>query len=122
MPIVIPEESTVNARFVHYGSSIDHTPAADLAVGEVVVAGELVGVSNRPVKAGDLGTLSVSGVFDFAKATGGGTAIPLGAKAYWDAANAVATADDAAGTNKYIGKVVKAAADADPLVRVRLSQ
>ena len=31
-------------------------------------------------------------------------------------------ATDGAGANKQIGKVVKAAADADPIVRVRLSQ
>jgi len=62
----------------------------------------------------------VAGVFDFAKATGGGTAITAGANAYWDDTNNVATTT--ATGNKLIGKCVKAAADADATVRVRMMQ
>jgi predicted RecA/RadA family phage recombinase len=61
-------------------------------------------------------------VFDFPKATGVGTAITAGANVYWDAANTRATTDAAAGVNKLIGKTIKASADADTTVRVRLSQ
>jgi predicted RecA/RadA family phage recombinase len=64
----------------------------------------------------------VKGVFDFPKATGGGTAISAGAKLYWDEANSVATTDDGAGANKLIGKAVKDAADEHVSVRTRLSQ
>jgi len=48
------------------------------------------------------------------------TAIAAGAKVYWDALSqqATTTADD----NKYLGKAVRAAADADATVRVRLEQ
>jgi len=59
-------------------------------------------------------------VFDFAKATGQGTAIGVGANVYWDDTNNVATTT--ATGNKLIGKCVRAAVDADATVRVRMSQ
>ena len=108
------------AVFVHEGASIDYTPGADVAAGDVVVQGDLVGVAKLDSKAGKLGALAVEGVFDFAKATGVGTALAAGTTVYWDDAANVATST-AAG-NKQIGKVVKAAADADATVRVRMNQ
>lgn len=108
------------ATFVHDGKSIDYTPTSDTAAGAVVVQGELVGVTKTPIAANALGALAVVGVFDFPKATGGGTAIMAGANCYWDAANQRATTT--ATGNKLIGKCVRAAADADATVRIRLSQ
>ncbi|MCK6458128.1 MAG: DUF2190 family protein [Phycisphaerae bacterium] len=108
------------AVFRHEGNPIDYTPGADVAAGDVVVIGELVGVAKLDIKANALGALAVSGVFDFAKATGVGTAISAGANCYWDDANNVATTT--ATDNKLIGKCVKAAADADATVRVRMLQ
>jgi predicted RecA/RadA family phage recombinase len=106
------------AQFVQEGCSIDYTPAADVAVGAVVVQGELVGVAKRPIPANTPGALAVVGVFDFPKATGAGTAINVGANVYWNAAA------QQAGTLSYgsapLGVAVKAAADADSSVRVRL--
>jgi len=110
------------ATFVHDGETIDYTPGAAVAAGDVVVIGELVGVAKSPIAANALGALAVKGIFDLAKATGGGTAISAGALAYWDDTGNVATTDAGAGANKLIGKCVKAAADADATVRVRLSQ
>ena len=110
------------ATFIHEGARIDHTPMADLAAGEVVVQGELVGVASLDIKANALGALAVEGVFDFAKAAGVGTAIAAGAQVYWDDATDEATTDAAAGANKLIGKVVRAATDADAVVRARLNQ
>jgi predicted RecA/RadA family phage recombinase len=108
------------ATFVHEGASIDYTPAADVAAGDVVVQGDLVGVAKLDIKAGKLGALAVEGVFDFAKATGAGTAIAVGALVYWnDAANQATTT---ATGNKQIGKSVRAAGDNDPTVRVRMDQ
>jgi len=108
------------AIFRHDGGSIDYTPAADVAAGDVIVQGELVGVAKLDIKANTLGALAVAGVFDFAKATGGGTAITAGANVYWDDTNNVATTT--ASGNKLIGKCVRAAANADTTVRVRMSQ
>ncbi|MFB3894448.1 MAG: DUF2190 family protein [Phycisphaerae bacterium] len=108
------------ATFVHDGLTIDYTPGADVAAGAVVVQGELVGVAKVPIPANALGALAVTGVFDFPKAAGAGTAITAGANCYWDAANQRATTT--ATGNKLIGKCVKAAADADALVRIRMMQ
>ncbi len=108
------------ATFVHEGCSIDYTPSADVAVGDVIVQADLVGVAKQAITANKLGALAVEGVFDFAKATGGGSGIAVGTTVYWDDTNNVATAT--ATSNKLLGKVVKAAADADTTVRVRLMQ
>jgi predicted RecA/RadA family phage recombinase len=108
------------AVYVQDGAAVDYTPGADVAVGDVVVQGDLVGVAHRAIAANELGSLAVAGVFDFAKATGGGTAITAGATCYWnDAANQATTT--AAG-NKLLGKCIRAAADADATVRIRMSQ
>ncbi|HMP05786.1 MAG TPA: DUF2190 family protein [Lacipirellulaceae bacterium] len=106
------------ATFVQEGMSIDYTPGADVAAGDVVVQGDLVGVAKTEIKSGKLGALAVAGVFDFAKNTG--VAYTAGQVLYWDdAVNVVTTA---APGNKLIGKVVRAAASAETTVRVRLSQ
>jgi predicted RecA/RadA family phage recombinase len=109
-------------EFVQEGNAVDYTPGSDVAAGAVVVQGDLVGVSRTPIAANAPGSLAVSGVFDFPKATGTGSGIAAGATAYWDAADQEAKTDDESGANKLLGKTVRAAADADATVRVRLSQ
>jgi predicted RecA/RadA family phage recombinase len=108
------------ATFIQEGSAIDYIPGADVAAGAVVVQGDLIGIARLDIKANALGALAVTGVFEVPKATGGGTALGVGVIVYWDATNQLATTT-AAG-NKQLGKVVKAAADADAKVRVRLTQ
>jgi predicted RecA/RadA family phage recombinase len=112
----------VQAQFVQDGESIDYTPGADVSAGAVLVHSDLVGVAKRDIKANVLGALAVAGVFDFAKTGGAGVTFAVGDKAYWDDTNNVAVTTDGGGANKLIGKVVKAAANADTSVRVRLSQ
>ncbi len=108
------------AMFVQDGESIDYTPGSDVASGQVVVQGDLVGVAKRPIAANEPGSLAIVGVFDFAKEAGGGVTFAVGAVAYWDATNKVAVATDGGGTHKRLGKVFLAAADADATVRVKL--
>jgi predicted RecA/RadA family phage recombinase len=106
------------AVFVQDGEFIDHTPITDIAAGEVIVQGDLVGVAHRAIPAGTPGALAIGGVFDFAKNTG--PAYTIGQLLYWDdAANVVSTVP---GGKKQIGKAVRAAAAADTSVRVYLSQ
>lgn len=107
------------ATFVHDGLTIDYTPGADVAAGAVVVQGELVGVAKVPIPANALGALAVTGVFDFPKATGGGTAIAIGTKLFWDEAAREATPDSGGGANQRIGKSIAAATDDDETVRIR---
>jgi predicted RecA/RadA family phage recombinase len=112
----------MNAIFKQKGDSIDYTPGTDVASGEVVVQGELVGVAKLDIKAGNLGALAVTGVFDFPKATGAGSGMAAGVKAYWDDVAKVATEDAASGANKYLGKTCAEAGDEAATVRVRVSQ
>jgi predicted RecA/RadA family phage recombinase len=106
------------ATFIHDGFYIDHIPAGNLPAGEVVVQGDIVGVTLRPLAAGELGALAVNGVFDFAKNTG--VAFNVGTVLYWDDTDNVVTTTSVG--NKAIGKVIAAAANADTVVRIRLSQ
>jgi predicted RecA/RadA family phage recombinase len=108
------------AEFVQEGASIDYTPGQAVSAGDVVVQGDLVGVAKLDIAANAQGALAVTGVFDFAKATGGGSAIAIGATVYWDDTNNVITTTSVG--NKLAGKCVKAAIDADTTCRVRLSQ
>ena len=110
------------ATYIQEGSSIDYTPAADVTAGDVIVQNELVGVAKHDIPANTLGSLSVMGVFDFPKATGGGSAIDEGLDVYWDAGNTEATTDPAAGANKKIGRSIASADDNATTVRIRMSQ
>ncbi len=109
------------ATFVHDGASIDYTPGSDVAVGDVVVLGDLVGVAKQAIKAGTLGALALVGVFDLPKATGAGTGIAAGIALYWDATNQLAKTDSNSGTHKRIGNAVAVASTTDATVRVRLN-
>ena len=106
------------AVFVNEGDFVDFAPGSAVAAGEVVVQGDLVGVVMRPLGAGELGSLAVLGVFDCAKATN--VAYTVGTILFWDDVNNVVTSTSTG--NKQIGKVVRAAATADPTVRIRLTQ
>ena len=108
------------ATFVHDGNAVDYTPGSAVAAGDVVVQETLIGVAKTSIAASALGALAVSGVFDFAKATGVGEGIAAGKKVYWDNTNNVAT--ETVDTNPYLGKVVAAAGDDDATERVRLEQ
>lgn len=108
------------AEFIQDGRAIDYTPVADVAAGEVIVQGDLIGVTKVPIPAEHAGTLAVEGVFDFDKEVEGGVTFAVGSIAYWDAVNNVAVTTDGSGANKPLGKVVREADDNDGTVRVRL--
>jgi predicted RecA/RadA family phage recombinase len=99
---------------------MDYTPPADVAGGEVVVVGEIVGVAPVAIPAGNFGALALHGVFAMPKATGGGTAIPAGTRVYWDSMNKIVVT----GGNDFrqVGYTVAAAADADDQVDVKLER
>jgi predicted RecA/RadA family phage recombinase len=104
--------------FVHDGQSIDHVPAADLAAGDIVVQGELVGMAKTAIAAGKLGALAVEGVFDFPVEELTGWTV--GALAYWDGAD---FATRSASGTKLLGKVVLVdSRPGTPFVRVRVNQ
>ncbi|MCL2645431.1 MAG: DUF2190 family protein [Phycisphaerales bacterium] len=108
------------AIFVQNGDNIDYTPSVDVPAGAVIVQGELIGVTKRPIPANTQGSLAVEGVFEFPKATAAGSAIAVGVNVYWNATAQQATVT--ASGNKLIGKTIKAATDTDATVFARLSQ
>ena len=108
----------MTATYVHKGDSIDYTPAADVAAGDVVVQGDLVGIAKLDIPADTLGSLSLTGIFDVPKIGGPGMAITTGTKLYWDSANKYVTPTEIEG--KYMGKAVADAGDNDATVRMKL--
>jgi len=76
------------AVFVQRGESVDFTPSRDVAAGEVLVFGGLPGVVKTAVKAGSLGALALTGVYDFEK---DGLAVAAGDRLFWDDARRLAT-------------------------------
>lgn len=54
----------MTAIYKQRGDSIDYTPAADVAAGDVVILGDLVGVAKLDIKAGELGALALTGVYE----------------------------------------------------------
>jgi predicted RecA/RadA family phage recombinase len=69
-------------NYVQEGKVIPFTAAADIASGQVVVVGTLVGVSMTDVTAGAIGQLAITGVWDISAAT---AEIEQWAPVYWDA-------------------------------------
>lgn len=118
---ILMENPMATATFIHDGNTIDYTPGSDVAVGDVVVLGDLVGIAKQAIKAGVLGALALSGVFDLPKATGAGTGIAAGVTLFWDAGNQVVTTDSNSGTHKRLGNAVTVAGTTDATARVRLN-
>jgi len=101
------------ATFVATGNSVDYTPSADVAAGDVVVQVSLLGIATSNISANDLGALAVSGVFDVPSDS---VAIPAGTQLYWDAASEIATAT--ASNYVAIGYAVAVTTTNDAVVRV----
>ena len=105
------------ALFLHEGQSIEYAPSSDIAAGDVVVQGDLVGIARTPIAANQVGSLAVCGVFEFSVADVAGFAV--GITVYWNATNKALATTSNSGANKLLGKVV---AISSGRVRVRLTQ
>lgn len=109
----------MQAVLVQQGHHIDHTPATAVASGDVVVQnGRVAGVANLDIEAGRQGALAVEGVFDFTKINIS-LSFAVGENVYWDDLNDRAVSTGAG--YAYLGKCVRAAADTDTRVRVKLA-
>ena len=104
----------MKATYVQRGEYIDIVPESKVSAGDVVVQGDLAGVSKPDIEAGKLGAIATTGVYDVEK---GNEAFAAGAKAYWDGGKATATAEG----NTRIGLAVQAAAASSPTVRILLN-
>ena len=72
----------MKAKYVQKGDAVDFMPTVDLDAGEIVRLGNLIGITRIPVKAGTLGTLALSGVFDVAKSAG--ITFSQGSNVFWN--------------------------------------
>lgn len=113
----------MNATYVQRGEYIDYIPTVDVHAGDVIVQGELVGVTKLDIKAGDLGAIATTGVFDIEKDA---NAITLGSLVYWNGEKATASTDngqsgDAKASYVKIGKAIAASSAGDTSVRVLLN-
>ena len=105
----------MTAIFVHDGLAIDYTPTVNVAAGEIVALGNLVGIARVDIPANTLGALAVVGVFDVSK---GASAFAAGDAVYFDSATKTAVSEG----DLYLGRAVRAATEAETVVRVRLEQ
>jgi predicted RecA/RadA family phage recombinase len=106
---------TMEATFIHDGFSIDYTPAAEIAAGEVVVLGKTCFMAKLSIPAGTLGALAATGVYDVLKTDG--LEFDPGEAVYWNDTTNLATQTT---TDTYMGVAVKTAAAADATVRTHL--
>lgn len=111
----------MGAQLIRLGLRINYTAPSDIDYGDVVVQGDLVGIATRDIKSGEVGRIALAGLFGIVKATGVGTALAAGTKLYWDGTGKVATDDDGAGANKFMGVSTRAAQDDDRFVRVLMA-
>lgn len=104
-----------------YQERIDYTPSSDVQSGDVVVIGGEVGVVTDPqgIKAGKLGSVAVTGIFDLVKDAA--TTFNVGAKVFWDTVNKKAVTTS--GPNiVYAGYCQYAAANGDLTVKTYINK
>ena len=106
----------MKAVFVQRGESVDFTPSRDVVAGEVLVFGGLPGVVKTAVKAGSLGALALTGVYDIEK---DGLAVAAGDRLFWDAERKVATPAEADGV--FLGLAAASSPASAPRARVILN-
>lgn len=105
---------------IENGASLDVTLAADTAPGSVVVIGaDLAGVAEAGGEDGQLASVTFHGVYALPKASGGGTGLAQGIKAYYDKTTGKVVGA-ASATTVGLGHVFRVAKDADDTVEVRL--
>ena len=90
----------MSARYVQKGENIDFRPTENVKAGTIFPFNGFVGITRLDIRAGELGALAVSGVFESPKAD---EAIDVGDPVYWDEANEVATKEK---TDIYLGVAV----------------
>lgn len=99
--------------------TFNHTHTLAVNHGDVVVVGNATIIANAELAANQRGGYLIDGaIIQVPKPTGGGSAMAVGTRVYWDVAdgNAQNTADS--GTNKHLGIVAAANTDSDTTMLV----
>ena len=103
---------------VQEGDAFDYTPPMAVEAGSIVLFGGFVGVTSRPIAAGERGAVSIRGVYRFLKNVGTAFAT-VGARVFLTTWTGVVVPTNPGGTVA-LGKVFKAAVAADTTVDVML--
>lgn len=111
--------AAMGATYVHEGNAIDYRPTWDVPAGTVIVLGALVGVARQAIKANQLGSLAVTGVFDFPKSPD--DSIPAGAELFWNGNDGIVAMNSEGGMYPRLGNAVNATGLFVATVRVRLN-
>lgn len=104
-------------NYVQRGDTLDIIAAADVASGDVVIKGSIIGIANADAAIGDTFALDVVGVFNLPKVAA--LAIAQGDTVYWDSANGLVT--KTAGGNTKLGVATEAVPNPSASVSVRLN-
>ena len=104
------------ATRINSGDSIDYTPVADVASGDVIVLGEINGIALVDIVANEIGALALEGIFQFACLST--DVVSVGDALYWDAGNSEATLT--ASTHKFLGYATTASANGVEVVESKL--
>ncbi|MEI4473330.1 DUF2190 family protein [Frigidibacter sp. MR17.24] len=105
-------------NYVQPGRTVTIPAPAAVLSGDIVVAGNLVGIASGNAAQGEALDLSLQGVFDVPKIAADDFAV--GARVFWNAGQGLATTT--AGTNARVGTCVQAAPADSATVRVKLVQ
>lgn len=115
----------MKTMFLQSDGTMDYAPATtDVAAGDVVVVGSVVGVVRYPIKVGELGSLAISGLVRVAKTS---AAITAGAPVYWNPSGNPQGGTEGSGASSttaadgtFMGWATKAAGATDETATVRL--
>lgn len=104
-------------NYVQPGGSLTIPAPADLASGDVVITGAIIGIAAGAATTGESVDVVTMGVFELSKVAANNFA--LGAAVYWDSTAGLATTT--ASGNTKVGVAVAAAAASTGTVKARLS-
>lgn len=104
-------------NFIQIGDVLDHTAAANLTSGQVVVMGARIGIAVTDIADGQSGAVRVKGVVELAKASA--DVVAQGALLYWSAVNGNLTVTSSG--NTLAGYAAAAAGSGATTVRLHLN-
>lgn len=109
-------------NYVCDGNVMDYlnTGAAIIASGAVVPMAAMIGVADANIAPGQVGAVSIVGVFNLPKKTGSGAALTAGGGAWWDGTNKQIVGAAADGLIP-AGKVFADAGDSAATVRIKIN-
>ena len=110
----------MKARYIQRGESIDFVPTADVAAGDILKLGQLIGIATLDIKTGELGSLALVGVYVITNV--GLAEFAQGALVAYDFENGFATTAEISPDSTPIGHAVSAAGRSDTTVLVRIEQ